>query len=83
MTHDHGCAEFVELTTAFLDGAMDESAERRFIEHLVACPGCERHLEQLSRTVQLLGQLPGETLSADDEQHLLGVFRSWRNETQE
>jgi anti-sigma factor RsiW len=82
MTHDHGCAEFVELTTAFLDGAMDERAERRFLEHLVACPGCERHLEQLSRTVQVLGQLPRERLSVDAEQRLLGVFRSWRDDLQ-
>jgi anti-sigma factor RsiW len=83
MTNDHGCAEFVELTTAFLDGVMDERAERRFIEHLVGCPGCERHLEQLSRTVQLLGHLPRERLTADDEQRLLGVFRSWRDEPQD
>ena len=35
------CAELVELVTAFLEGALDPDTERRFIEHLAVCDGCE------------------------------------------
>jgi len=83
MTNDYGCAEFVELVTAFLEGELDERTEIRFLEHLVACDGCERFLEQMSRTVQVLGQLPGERLSTDSEQRLLSAFRNWREDFSE
>lgn len=80
MTDDNGCTGFVELVTAFLEGVLDERTERRLLEHLVACEGCERYLEQMSRTVQVIGQLPPENLSTDSEQRLLTVFRSWRGD---
>lgn len=72
------CAEFVELVTAFLDGALDPETERHFVEHLAECAGCERYLEQFRRTITELGELPPESLSPEARDRLLTAFRHWR-----
>lgn len=72
------CEEFVELATAFLDGALDPATEARFVEHLALCEGCERYLDQFRTTIRELGSLPAETLSADVRDNLLTAFRDWR-----
>jgi anti-sigma factor RsiW len=72
------CDEFVELVTAFLDGALDPAAEARFVEHIAECDGCETYLHQIRQTVGALGTLPAEHLSADARATLLNAFRNWR-----
>ncbi|GAA2047609.1 zf-HC2 domain-containing protein [Catenulispora yoronensis] len=59
------CDEFVELVTAFLDGALPADDEERFVAHLTECDGCETYLEQFRQTVDTLGGLPADALSAD------------------
>jgi hypothetical protein len=49
------CAEFVELATSFLEDALDSGAERRFVEHISTCGGCEGFLDQFRQTIHLLG----------------------------
>lgn len=71
------CAEFVELVTAFLEGALDQATEERFLDHLAECPGCERYLDQFRETIHQLGELPADTLSADARAQLLTAFRNW------
>ena len=72
------CEEFVELVTAFLDGALDQETEARFVEHLALCEGCETYLDQFRTTIAELGSLPAETLSADVRDSVLDAFRDWR-----
>ena len=72
------CAEFVELVTDFLDGGMDPATEQRFTEHLAGCDGCETYLHQFRQTIDTLGTLPVESLSADARATLLSAFRDWR-----
>lgn len=71
------CDEFVELVTAFLDGALDESTEARFVEHLADCPGCDVYFDQFRQTIETLGSLPPESLSGDARGRLLAAFRNW------
>jgi anti-sigma factor RsiW len=71
------CDEFVELVTAFLDGALDPATEERFVEHLALCEGCERYLEQFRTTIAELGELPPESLSSAVRTDLLAAFRDW------
>ena len=72
------CAEFVELVTAYLDGALDRDTEQRFVEHIAICDGCDRYLRQIGETVSQLGRLPTEeSLSAEARDRLLAAFRSW------
>ena len=72
------CDEFVELVTAYLDGALDAATERRFAAHLGRCRGCERYLDQFRGTIAQLGALPPESLSDEARDRLLGAFRDWR-----
>ena len=72
------CAEFVELVTAYLEGALDRDTEQRFIEHVAICDGCDRYLQQMRETVTQLGTLPTEdSLSGEARDRLLAAFRSW------
>jgi anti-sigma factor RsiW len=71
------CAEFVELVTAYLDGALDRDTEQRFLEHISNCDGCDRYLHQIRETITKLGELPAESLSDEARDHLLSAFRSF------
>lgn len=71
------CAEFVELVTAYLEGALDRDTERRFAEHLAACDGCDRYLEQIRATIAELGHLPAGSLEPEARDRLLSAFRGW------
>ena len=71
------CDEFAELVTAYLDGALDPETSARFAEHLAACDGCERYLEQIRHTVAQLRDLPGDSLAAHARDQLLAAFRTW------
>ena len=71
------CDEFVELVTAFLDGALDEGTEQRFVEHLADCPGCDTYFEQFRRTIDTLGTLDPDSLSTPARDRLLNAFRDW------
>jgi len=75
MTDELGCAELVELVTAFLDGALDADTERRFIEHLADCEGCERYLDQFRQTISALGRLTPRAMPQDAKQRLRAAFR--------
>ena len=71
------CEEFVELVTAYLEGVLSEEDHRAFDEHLALCPGCDRYLAQFRTTIDLLGELPGGTLSSPARERLLDAFAHW------
>lgn len=71
------CDEFVELVTAFLEGALDRETGDRFLAHLAKCPGCERYLDQFRETIRRLGELPPHSLSTEARTQLLTAFRDW------
>jgi hypothetical protein len=70
------CDEFVELVTAFLDDALDQMAEDRFVGHLSTCDGCMRYLDQFRSTVHTLGELPKPNISPTTRDALLTAFRT-------
>jgi anti-sigma factor RsiW len=73
---DLACAEFVELVTGYLDGALGDADRRRVDEHLELCDGCSTYLEQIRRTVAVAGQLPEpEPLPDEGRARLLEAFR--------
>jgi anti-sigma factor RsiW len=74
------CAELVELVTAFLDGALDPATERRFVEHLAICDGCETYVDQMRRTIDAVGQVEPESLSDETRDRLLEAFRTFPRE---
>ncbi|OLE21552.1 MAG: anti-sigma factor [Actinobacteria bacterium 13_1_20CM_3_71_11] len=72
------CDEFVELVTGYLEGALDPQTERRFVEHLAECDGCDRYLDQIRATVRTLASLPEHSLPAQARDRLLAAFRDWQ-----
>ncbi len=71
------CDEFVELVTAYLDGALDTATLGRFADHLGECDGCDRYLDQIRRTISELGHLPADQLDIRIRDHLSAAFRGW------
>ena len=72
------CRQLVELVTEYLDGALAPRDIALFEEHVMTCPGCHAHIDQMRRTLDVLGRVPEELLSADAERDLLEAFRGWR-----
>jgi len=81
MTSDYlTCAELVMLVTDYFDGALTPADRARFDEHIMTCPPCQAHLDQMRRTIDVLGRLPQESLSTDAERDLLSAFREWTSD---
>ena len=72
------CKELVELVTEYLEGALTPDDRARFEEHLLTCPGCHAHIDQIRGTIGVLGRVQEEALSLDTERSLLEAFRGWK-----
>jgi anti-sigma factor RsiW len=72
------CKELVELVTEYFDDALAPQDRTRFEEHVLTCPPCRAHLDQMRRTIAVVGRLSEEELSPAAEQDLLEAFRHWR-----
>lgn len=72
------CDEFVELVTDFLEAALSEEDERRFIDHLAECAKCETYLDQMRQTIAATGELTPESIPPDVRLQLLTAFRDWQ-----
>ena len=75
------CSELVELVTAYLDGTLTAEQRAAFEEHLELCLGCDRYLAQFRVTIDLLGELPEESISAPARERLLDAFAEFRRTT--
>ena len=75
------CQELVEIVTAYLEGTLSAQERTRFEKHLVGCSGCRNYLDQMRRTIALVGSLPEETIPEEAKEELLHAFRSWKQTT--
>jgi anti-sigma factor RsiW len=71
------CQQLVELVTDYLENALSQGDQRRFEEHLAACPHCTAYLQQMRTTIAATGRLTEESLPAGARDELLAVFREW------
>ena len=62
------CREFVELVTEYLEDQLDDQARRRFEQHVAACPGCSRYLDQIRAATRALGHVSLDGLISSTEQ---------------
>ncbi|MEU9082917.1 anti-sigma factor family protein [Streptomyces sp. NPDC054840] len=74
------CVDFVELVTEFLEGALPEGDERRFVDHLAQCDGCESYLDQFRQTIATTGELTPDGVSPAARAQLLTAFRDWQRQ---
>lgn len=70
------CQQVVEVITSYLDGSLSRHDRRRFEKHLRACDPCTLYLEQMRKTLDLLGSVPLDTLSPQAQSTLLDAFRN-------
>ena len=72
------CQELVEVVTDYLEGALRETDRHRFEAHLAECEACRDYLEQMRRTIAVVGRVDADALSAEARDRLLAAFRDWR-----
>jgi hypothetical protein len=72
------CAEFIELVTDYVEGALTPGDVVRFEQHLQVCGGCDAFLDQVRRTIALTGTLREDDCDDETLALLLDVFRDWK-----
>ena len=72
------CDELVELVTDYLETALSPTDRERFEEHMMTCPSCQAHLDQMQQTIRTVGRLSVDRLSSQAEHDLLEAFRDWK-----
>jgi predicted anti-sigma-YlaC factor YlaD len=72
------CRELVELVTDYLEGTLSGAERARFEDHLAECEGCVNYLDQMRRTVAVVGALREDHVEPDAREALLAVFRDFR-----
>ena len=72
------CQELVELVTDYLEGAMPSPERARFEAHLEGCSGCNQYLDQIQRTIRIVGALTEEALEPRAKDDLLKIFHAWK-----
>lgn len=72
------CDELTERVTSYLERRLSGAQKLEIYLHLRRCKGCRTHLEQMEKTVKLLGQLPAPRLSAEVSDELLARFHRAR-----
>jgi anti-sigma factor RsiW len=75
---DVPCQDIVELVTDYLEGALDPVTAAAVEAHLAGCEGCQTYVQQLRQTIDLLGHVPTDTLSAQAQASLIDAFRGFR-----
>lgn len=69
------CQEWVELVTAYLDGALPRRVTKAINRHLRLCRHCREYLKQMRLTIRITGQLPDEPVPDDVLEVLEAAFR--------
>ena len=56
--YEINCTRLSELTTDYLEGALDSRLRTTYEQHAVLCAACSVHLDQLRATRRILATLP-------------------------
>lgn len=72
------CRELVEIVTAYLEDALTPEDTRRFEQHLTDCEGCRAYLDQMRKTISMVGRLYEDNIAPSARDSLLAAFRDWR-----
>ena len=75
---DMACKELVELVTDYLEGSLPDETRDKFERHVSSCDGCTAYIEQMRQTIRLTGQLREESLTSEQRDDLLKLFREWK-----
>jgi anti-sigma factor RsiW len=73
------CQQWVEMVTAYLDGALPRRLTKAIDRHLAACEHCTEYLAQMRRTIELTGHLHEDDVPPDVIDALTQAFRHRRH----
>jgi len=77
---DLNCKELVELVTEYFEDTLPPADRARFEQHLARCEGCTNYLDQMRRTIDMLGKLTEESIAPQAREELLQIFRDWKKD---
>jgi anti-sigma factor RsiW len=69
------CQEWVELVTAYLDGALPRRVTKAIDRHLAGCEHCTEYLAQMRATIRLVGSLATDDVPDEVVDALEAAFR--------
>jgi anti-sigma factor RsiW len=71
------CRQAVELITAYLEDALPQRDRARFEAHIAECPHCSEYLDQMRRTLEILGRIEPPPLDDHTRTELVSLYRRW------
>lgn len=74
---DLACNELVELVTDYFEGALSDEERQRFEDHVSECPGCDNYIDQMRKTIAVVGRIEVDDLSDETRSELVVAFRGW------
>lgn len=78
MDDEMTCKELVELVTDYLEGTLPDPLRMKLENHVAGCDGCTNYLEQMRQTIRITGNVREESLTAQQRDDLLRLFRDWK-----
>ena len=72
------CKEVVELVTEFLGETMPSDDRARLEQHLLVCPPCALHVDQVRSTLAHLRSLRADRGGAQADPTVVELFRRWK-----
>lgn len=77
---DLTCQAFVEMVTAYLEGALSDAERARFEAHIGECDYCLSYSDQIRLTVRVLRRMGTRAMAPVARARLLDGFRDWKRE---
>ncbi|MEN3313418.1 MAG: hypothetical protein V7645_2747 [Actinomycetota bacterium] len=74
------CQDVVELVTDYVEQALPAEEAAVFEQHLNFCDGCVWYVDQVRKTIDVVGELRTEDVPVETKVKLLTAFRDWRRE---
>ena len=74
------CRQAVELVTAYLEDALSARDRARFETHLEGCPHCTEYLDQMRRTLAVMGRIEPEAIDPETRTELVALYRRWQRD---
>ena len=74
------CRQAVELVTAYLEDALSARDRARFEGHLEGCPHCTEYLEQMRRTLAVMGRIEPDAIDPETRTELVALYRRWQGD---
>ncbi len=72
------CRELADLLTDYFELALAEPDRQRLEQHLHRCIDCRTYLEQMQRTIKVVGTLRDTVVAEPERERLLELFRNWK-----